>query len=136
MEEAAGGDAIFVVITLIPRKYLPSQTTCTLAGVPAQGHGIEDTLSKREPLRGPFRRIGKFSFSSSHDCEGPESLIVIAFRQSLVGDHVIFCRAHLMEKALHQDVVVRGIIRQVPIVNKTTEHGTGFPPIVSAVRTG
>ena len=44
--------------------------------------------------------------------------------------HEIIRAGRLSEEGLNDDVVVAAVPSVVEIINKSTEHGSGFPPVV------
>lgn len=95
IEQTTICDGVLIVVTVVPCKDLPSQTTAAVVHIPPRRHGIKDGLSKVEPLGLVICWVCKVLFRSSHHCNTPKSLIIITFRSSLVCRHVIPVSANL-----------------------------------------
>ena len=77
VEEAAVGDGVLVVVSIIEGIDLPSQATSARLIVPAHGLGVEDGLGQGEPLGPIGRRIGEAILRRRHGGHTPEGLIII-----------------------------------------------------------
>ena len=78
LEEAAVGNAVFVVVAVVRKVDLPAQTAATVGCFPTSGLFVEDGLGKGEPGRLIGRWVGEFEFGGGHGGEGPEGLVVVA----------------------------------------------------------
>jgi hypothetical protein len=96
IKESAIRDRVLIVIAIVQRKNLPSQTSTASILAPAISLQVENTLGKSQPLWLVRRRVRKSSFSRHHGSESPEHLVVVALRFCLVGRHEISALAGLV----------------------------------------
>ncbi|KAH3658762.1 hypothetical protein OGATHE_006488 [Ogataea polymorpha] len=86
VEQTSIGHRVFVVITRIPCKDLPSQASTTVTGIPSGPHGVVHCLSQPHPRNVLIfsRRVGEVSLSSLESRKSPKCLIVVTFSCSLI----------------------------------------------------
>jgi len=57
---------ILIIISIIKRKYLPSQATLAVLSVPSRSLFVKDGLREGEPLRGFGGGVGEVHFCGGH----------------------------------------------------------------------
>lgn len=130
VEESSVGRRVLVVVPIVEGENLPSQSSSTGRGVPSNSLRIEDGGSDRDPGRSSGRRVGILVLGRGHDSKSPEDLIIVSFRLGLVRRHVVVSVGELEDEGLGGDVVVLVVAGVVPVVDESTEHAAGFPPVV------
>ena len=130
VEEAAIRDRVLVMIAIIEREDLPPQSSAACLHIPPASLRVEYTLSKSQPLWLILRRIWEAILGSGHGSEGPEHLIVIAFRFCLIWRHEVAGFAGLVEDSLSGDFIVGRISGKSPVVDKGSKHSASLPPVV------
>ncbi len=78
LKEAAVGDAILVVVTVVRQIDLPAETAAAVSGFPASGLLVEDSLRERQPRGLVGWWVGELEFGSGHSGKSPEGLVVVA----------------------------------------------------------
>lgn len=106
IEETAVGDGVFVIESGVEGEDLPSQPPVAVLVVPSAGLQVEDSLSKRQPLRLVLWWIWELLLGRRHRCHCPKPLIVVTLGLGLVWRHVVGLRADLEQEALCGDLIV------------------------------
>ena len=130
VKKSSIGRRVLVVVTVVEGENLPSQSSTASRRVPSNSLGVEDGGSDRDPSGSPRRRVGILVLGRGHDSKSPENLVVISFGLSLVRGHVVVSVRELEDEGLGGDVVVLVVAGVVPVVDESTEHAAGFPPVV------
>lgn len=130
VEERALRDRVLVVVAVVEGEDLPPQTAVARRVVPACGLAVKDCLSQGEPAWFVVGGIGVAGFGGCHGRHAPEGLVVVTQRFGLVSGLVVHVCTSLVHQGLGCDLVVFGVARVVPVIDKGAEHGSGFPPVV------
>jgi hypothetical protein len=109
---------------------LPTQSATAILVIPASSLAVKHCLRKRQPLRFVGAWILKLELGGAHGSHGPESLIVVAEITGAVCWLVVVVGSNLEEQGLLCFVIVCRVASVIPVVQKGTEHGAGFPPVV------
>jgi hypothetical protein len=94
------------------------------------GLGIEHCLCKRKPRRLIRRRILEIGLSSRHGSHSPESLIIVTHGLGPIRGHHIVVFSNLPLYSCFDNVVVRRIAGEMPIIDQGSPHCARFPPVI------
>lgn len=132
VEKAPVCDCVLIIVTDVGEGHLPTQSTTTDVVVPALrcGHFVEDSLGEGQPLGLVLGWIREVVLGGSHGGHAPEALIIVSHGDGIVGGHEVLVGADLEEHSLLDEVVVRVVAGEEPVVNQSPPHGTAFPPVI------
>lgn len=131
VEEDAVGNGVLVVVSVVGQRDLPPQAAVAVLAVPPRRLGVEHGLRQREPLRIFGGRVLEVILGGDHGRHPPEALVVVAQGRGPVGWHVaVLWRAGLEDQRVFRHVVVRRVVRVVPVVDVRPPHCTRLPPVV------
>jgi len=116
MEKQTVGDRVLVVVALVRREDLPSQSTATRSSIPAPSLSVEHCLCQGKPLRFILGRVGVSALSGGHGGNAPEGLIVVSESERLIRGLVVFVGADLEQHGFCYDAVKSVVISEEPIV--------------------
>lgn len=126
---------VLVAVSGIGWRDLPTDTAAAGAVVAiGTGLGVEDSLGQGQPTGPISGRVWELFLGRQHGRHAPESLVVVTQRESDVGGLEVVVGARLPLNGLHDEVVVSGVVGQIPVIDQCPPHGTAFPPVVITSR--
>ena len=132
----AGKHTLFVVVAIVDHRDLPSKTSPAGAGLDFTAEAgelvVEHVLGQGEIRNSTGGRAGEAVLSSAKSRQSPNALVGVPEGGGLVGGHEVIIGSTLELDALDDEVVVRFIARQTPVVDQSTPEMRGLVPEVAA----
>lgn len=127
---------VLVIISVVTRRNLPSQTTITCLIVSVRvGLRVENGLREGQPLTTVILwRIWKSDLCCQKCTQSPKRLVVVSKRGSPVRRHVVVMWSRLEQHRLGGGVHIGCVAGVMPVIDQGPPHRSALPPVIIAIR--